>query len=87
MATNSKSVRRFSGEGAVTKMLLYPSASAPATAKPSACRAKRALAPQHARPLTSARAKLSSSCRAEMGLPPWYIELPWLVPVRADSSA
>ncbi len=48
-ATNSKSVRRFSGEGAVTKMLLYPSASAPATARPSACRA-------HTRAGTKARA-------------------------------
>lgn len=34
--TNMNRVRRFSGEGAVTKMLAYPSPSAPAMARPSA---------------------------------------------------
>lgn len=40
--TNSNRVRRFSGEGAETKMLEYPSASAPAMASPRAadCRSK-----------------------------------------------
>lgn len=35
MHTNSKSVLRLSGEGAVTKILLYPSWIAPAIAKPT----------------------------------------------------
>lgn len=35
MTTNSKRVFKFSGEGAVTKMLLYPIANAPAIASPN----------------------------------------------------
>ena len=40
---NSKRVLRFSGDGAVTKMLLYPNPKAPAMANPSAadCTAQR----------------------------------------------
>ena len=34
MQTNSKRVFKLSGEGAVTKILLYPSCTAPAMAKP-----------------------------------------------------